>query len=303
MYPDIFNKINFEEGFLEEDVIHTRCGSVQLRKFDSELNQEINFSSENYYDFYCKKEISTENDAIFEWLDICESIDCANNNYTFVELGAGYARWSVIAFYIASKLKALSTKLVIVEAEPTHYEWVLENLETNNIVIEEHDLYNGAVGIDEKRVLFEVGFPGKWYGQSVVRDHLFTKVWRKLDTWYRRNIKNISKGIYEPELSFVKSYTLNTMLSKIDYVDLIHMDIQGKEFDVLNVSTKTLNDKVKRLHIGTHSVKIEDSLRKLMSENGWNCLRDYTCNSLNETPFGEIMFGDGIQTWVNPMIK
>jgi FkbM family methyltransferase len=299
MYPEIFNKFNFKEGHLEPDIIHTRCGSVQLRKYDAELNHEINFSDDQCYDFYCKKKIAINNDAIFEWLDICESIDCATNQYTFVELGAGYARWAVIAYYLASMCRSLSTKLIIVEAEPTHYAWILENLETNNISIEDHDLYNGAIDNVEKQVLFEVGNSSRCYGQSIVNDHIINMLWRKIKYWYQRNIKS---GYYNSGLSSVRTYILSSILSDIDLVDLIHMDIQGKEYDVLSASIDILNDKVKRLHIGTHSSEIENNLRELMSVNGWHCLRDFNRNSLNDTPFGEIRFEDGIQTWVNQRI-
>jgi len=299
MYPEVFNRFNFKEGRLEKDIIHTRCGSVQLRKFDAELNHEINFSEKKCFDFYCKKEISIDNDAIFEWLDICESIDCATDQYTFVELGAGYARWAVIVYYIASILRSLPTKLIIVEAEPTHYDWALENLEMNSINVKEHDLYKGAIDNSKKLVLFEVGDPSKWYGQSIVNDNIVNMLWRKIRYWYQRNIKS---GYYNPDLSIVRTYTLNSILSNIDFVDLIHMDIQGKEFEVLSASTDILNNKVKRLHIGTHSAEIEENLRELMLENGWHCLRDYNCNSINDTPFGEIRFEDGIQTWTNPAI-
>ncbi len=299
MYPEIFNRFNFKEGHLDSDIIHTRCGSVQLKKYDVELNREINFTDKKCFDFYCKKEISTNNDAVFEWLDICESIECATDNYTFVELGAGYARWSVIAYYIASILRPLFTKLVIVEAEPTHFGWVIDNLEMNNINVENHEIYQGAIDDTEKIVQFEIGDPSKCYGQSIVNDNLVNMLYRKIRCWRQKKFKT---GQYNLDVLNVKTYTLNSILSDIDYVDMIHMDIQGKEFDVLKSSADIINKKVKRLHIGTHSVKIEENIRELMLNNNWSCLRDYKRNKINDTPFGKIEFGDGIQTWINPAL-
>jgi FkbM family methyltransferase len=302
LYPEIFNEFDFIEGRIELELIHTRCGSVQSRKYDAVLNDDINFNDEECYNFYCKKEIQTDNDAIFEWLDICETVDCSNGRYTFVELGAGHARWSVIAYSIASKLRDISTKLIIVEAEPTHFEWAIDNLETNSINVKDHDLYEGAVDFSKKLVIFEIGDASKWYGQSISSMNALSIIWRKLKCWYYKNIKSTSRELYDPELKIVRTYTLNSILSNIDIVDLIHLDIQGKEFDVLNSSIDILNNKVKRLHIGTHSIEIEENLRELFSGNDWHCLRNYNCNSVNDTPFGEIRFEDGIQTWLNPAI-
>ena len=96
--------------------------------------------------------------------------------------------------------------------------------------------------------------------------------------------------------------TLDQILTKHDRVDLIDLDVQGAELEVLSSAMEPLSRKVKRLHIGTHSAKIEEGLRKLFSSHGWDNVNDYRCQSLNQTPYGEIEFQDGVQTWVNPAL-
>jgi len=63
-----------------------------------------------------------------------------------------------------------------------------------------------------------------------------------------------------------------------------------------------LSGQVKRVHVGTHSADIEDGLRQLFSSHGWKNVNDYRCLSVNQTPYGEIKFGDGVQTWVNAAV-
>ena len=62
------------------------------------------------------------------------------------------------------------------------------------------------------------------------------------------------------------------------------------------------NSKVKRVQIGTHSRSIEQGLRDLFWRDGWLKLDDYASDSTEQTPWGEITFVDGVQTWVNPVI-
>ena len=46
----------------------------------------------------------------------------------------------------------------------------------------------------------------------------------------------------------VKAITLNQILSKLEQVDLIDLDVQGAELAVLRSGIEELNKKVKRVH-------------------------------------------------------
>ncbi len=96
--------------------------------------------------------------------------------------------------------------------------------------------------------------------------------------------------------------TLTRILAKYNRVDLIDLDVQGAELEVLSAAIEPLSRQVKRVHVGTHSADIEDGLRHLFSSHGWKNVNDYRCLSVNQTPYGEIKFGDGVQTWVNAAV-
>lgn len=98
----------------------------------------------------------------------------------------------------------------------------------------------------------------------------------------------------------VRGITLNTILRDLPRVDLVDLDLQGAELDVLGASVERLDAQVKRVHIGTHGADIEDGLRALFGAHGWWLVNDYPCHSRSSTPYGEIEFQDGVQTWVNP---
>ena len=97
----------------------------------------------------------------------------------------------------------------------------------------------------------------------------------------------------------VKAVSLNTLLRPLDKVDLIDLDVEGSELRVLKPATGQLNEKVRRLHVGTHDRKIESGLRTLFRRNGWKNQFDYPINSNSRTPWGTIRFQNGVQSWVN----
>ena len=80
------------------------------------------------------------------------------------------------------------------------------------------------------------------------------------------------------------------------------MDIQGAEYEVVADSINLLNNKVKRVHIGTHSESIEHELHKIFIKNGWVEIFNFGTNTTAPTGFGDIKFSDGVQSWLNPRL-
>ena len=291
----------FKKGRIDGDIIHTRVGSTQRRAFDSGISDAQKLSEQFLFDFYCAETIPLDNTGVFEWLDICESVLAAKDAYTFVELGAGYARWAVIASFLATRFRGLEAKLICVEPEPTHYHWAAENFLANGIRPRDHVLLQGAVSGKDGHVFFDVGDPAAWYGQSIVQDARPT-----LGERIRAELRSFWPWQGPPETGgarrkqCVRAYSLQTLLEPVPRADIIHMDIQGREHDVLSSAIPVVNEKVKRLHIGTHGPEIETALQALLGQNGWTCLRNYPGQGRRATEFGEMHFDDGIQAWVNP---
>jgi FkbM family methyltransferase len=303
-YPDVFKSFPFERGSMDAEVIRTRVGSVQRRSFDAGIAADQRLQDRFLFEFYCAETVLTDNTGVFEWLDVCETVRAAEGGYTFVELGAGYARWAVIAYFLATRFRHLPTRLICVEPEPTHYEWVLQNLRDNGIRPGDHDVREGAVSARDGYVLLDMGGgePSACYGQSVV-GRLEPGLWDRLRLKLgpRRRIGSRGNGS-EAGKACVKAYSLETLLRRVSRVDLIHMDIQGSELDVLSAAAAVIDAKVKRLHVGTHGVAIEAGLRDLLGRHGWTCLHDLPGQGRRATEFGEMDFDDGIQTWVNPRL-
>lgn len=241
----------------------------------------------------------------FEWIDVLEAVQVARASFTMVEVGAGYARWGARAA-VAARRRGLSVRLGVVEVEPQHLIWAREHLAAAGVSGDDVEWFEAAVGAEPGETVFLVempeGRPGntprEWYGQAVTwaamreakdagRSYCGRPLMEMPDGWL---------GVKVPV------QTLSPMLERFEVIDLVDFDVQGAESDVIAESVKVLSARARRLHIGTHSRKIDAALPRILAPAGWQCLRSYPCLRWNNTPYGWIQFNDGVQTWVNPRL-
>jgi FkbM family methyltransferase len=242
----------------------------------------------------------------FEWIDLLEAVEEATDTFVMMELGAGFGRWSMRAALAVRRKAGCHFHSVAVEAEPIHFRWMLDHFKDNDVNPVEHELIWAAVGATEGFAPFKIGEPSSWYGQSVAkapREPL-------PDPQVRRRLKARSilgrppaPATEKRGVMWVPCVTLNELIAPYPRVDLIDIDVQGHEVQVLEPAMALLNERVRRVHIGTHSTEIEAALREVFNAEGWRKLNDYPCQSRVSTPFGEIAFGDGVQTWLNPVLS
>jgi FkbM family methyltransferase len=229
------------------------------------------------------------NDEYAEWIDLLDAVCCAGERFAMVELGAGWGRWLANAAAAYRQLRPGGQLcLVGVEAEPTHFRWLGEHLERNGIGRQSVRLFEAAVAAQPGHVVFEIGDPTGCYGQ-----HIASRATWRVRLRRRR----------DPATRIVRAITLAQALAPIDgIIDLIDLDVQGAEADVLEAGADEL-ERVRCVHVGTHSVEQEDRLRALFGGLGWRCRNDYPwMGRAAETWWGarDIEFEDGVQTWLNP---
>ncbi|SRR5712692_130780 len=211
----------------------------------------------------------------FEWIDLLEAIAAAEQHFTMIELGAGWARWAVNAGVALRHLGGIPYTCIAVEAEPTHFRWISQHIADNSLDPANFQLIEAAVAAVDGKVGFHVGEtqwggPGNCYGQSIGGPTL------------------------------VPAISLNTLLRPLGTVNLIDLDVQGAELEILEAAAVELDKKVKRVHIGTHGRTVEEGLSSLFGRLGWECLRSFECASSVKTEWGTISFQDGVQSWLNP---
>lgn len=221
------------------------------------------------------------NEEFFEWVDLYEAIDAANGSFCMVEIGAGYGRWLVAAACALKRHRPMPIKLVGIEAEGAHFAMLGQHFRDNGLDPADHWLIEAACNGDGRDVFFAVGSPTEWYGQAIVNEAF--------------------KMARYPDAHSIKmpAITLQEILGSLSRVDLIDMDVQGAEAEIIEAAIVSMTEKVRRVHIGTHGHDLEERIRTTFRQAGWRCCNDYPCLSKVETDYGEISFGDGVQTWIN----
>jgi FkbM family methyltransferase len=244
----------------------------------------------------------TPSEDYFEWIDLLEAVSAAEDRFTMLDLGAGFGRWGIRAALAAKQRGLRDIDIRLVEAEPQHVAWLREAIEMNGLTEEEIAVWDAVVSYTTEPVPFSISLKGhgedaySWWGQSAV----------KVSNPKATNRSYCGHPVYESglghELVYVQPVTLETLSQDLAVIDLVNMDIQGAERELIENAIATFSAKVRRVHIGTHGVAIEDAIRKTFRDDGWVCRWDFSVSGERETPYGVACFQDGVQSWCNPRL-
>lgn len=232
---------------------------------------------------FAKPNYPVVNEHYYDWLVVLSSVLAAKTQFNMIELGAGYAPWLVRAAYALKQIKPeLPFFLVGVEGDSSHFQWMVEHFENNDLLPEQHMLIEALISNSDGTAMFpKILDPSTNYGASL------------------SSTQNSSQELIE-----VKTICLKTILSKISGdVDLIHMDVQGEEEKIITSDIDLLSQRVKQMLIATHkSNALHENIRHIMRNNGWIPRYNFDRNSEWITEWGNIHFYDGFQYWINPRI-
>jgi FkbM family methyltransferase len=209
-----------------------------------------------------------------------------------IEAGAGYGRWLMSAAK-ASALRRpdVLCRLIGVEADSTHHEWMRKHFLDNGVDPDSHRLLLGAVDDKDGEDAFLCSAePAAWYGQHLAyAEHHRTSV----GDGYQRVT--------------VPTYSVHTLLLDVDGVDLVDFDIQYAEGRAIRAGIDVMTRKVKRVCVETHSRELHEIVYQAFDAHGWECSDNYGyvhgCPSVEATPFGPISFPNGVQCWVNHSLR
>ena len=254
---------------------------------------------------YVEGQVPPLDEEFFEWIDLLEAVCDARDGFTMLEFGAGFGRWAVRGWRAAQLAGITSVKVGLAEAEPRHLEYLRRHLENNGVPAECVDVYEGVVSEDPGEAYFcvysmtgEKYTPENWYGQYKSPSTI-EPIGIAAAAYFGRDLYALPTGHAAIK---VQQLQASKIIERYPRIDLIDLDVQGEEFAVIYGAMERLNKRVKRLHIGTHAWSIESDLRQLLTANGWECLRDYACAGTSATPYGEVHFIDGVQSWRNPRL-
>lgn len=264
----------------------------------------------------------------FEWIDTLESTLHAQSSYTMLELGAGYGRWAARAYAAAKRRGCAKIHIGLIEAEPAHVAWIDEHMADNKIAASDFRVFDMALSTREEAGWFYVAMPPgyasnsakEWYGQALTNDpHEVLCQWEfgaepgnsklaelenliapELRKYYLRQTFALLPGGWMAMR--VKQAPLSSILRNYEFIDFVDADIQGEEIHAFPEAIDELTKRAAYVHVGTHSDQCEQRLREVFTAAGWKPIWDFSCLKTHITPYGEVYFNDGVQTWTNPRL-
>ena len=220
------------------------------------------------------------NEHYFDWVLLLESVVRAEGVFRMAEFGAGWGTWITRGAAAARQRPSIQkVELLAVEADKTHYGWMLDHVAANRLAPAEPILLHGAVTSAPGTVKFPVvDDPSENYGASI------------------RAVQASTPFVV------VDAYVIADLLDRFSGpLDFLHIDMQGAEYDTIPDAIDLLARKVKRIMIGTHfSNDLHDSLADCFSRAGWIQRMNYQRASTVDSDIGPIKLGDGLIGVDNP---
>ncbi len=236
-----------------------------------------------------------------------------------VEVGAGWAPWAV-AGLVRARHAHIPGIAIAVEADARKCEWAMQHAKDNSI---------DAIGVSGKprqlgkklrqalerfdgqtQMLVVVQAAG-WVETGTVEfpdapvDDMGTAVWTfpGTDVDYRgAHLRHVEV----PAISIGELLTaLNSTGTDGAPIDLLHIDVQGVEFELLQQTAGVIQDHTRLMAVGTHNRWSEGQLQYFFLERGWGLLIDKPCKA-NFTMTHPTLSGfteqDGMQLYENPFV-
>jgi FkbM family methyltransferase len=238
----------------------------------------------------------------FEWIELLEAVNTARGRFVMLELGAGFGRWGICGALAARQKHIETIEVRFVEAEPQHAAWIRQAITLNGLEDIAAPVVEAAISYAGKPVPFAVASTGldssNWYGQAIL-PYALTETER---TYFGKPVYRTEVGPGFDQI-MVEPVTLDVVAAGLDRIDFVDMDLQGAEADLIPNAIDLLTARVRSVFIGTHATDIEDMLRGIFRTAGWIPRWDFPLQSEQETPFGRVAFGDGVQAWRNPTLS
>jgi FkbM family methyltransferase len=229
-----------------------------------------------------------------EWIGVLKSVRSAREQFVAMELGAGLGPW-IVAGGIGARSRGIKDiRLYAVEADPTHYRLLCQNLDDNGFLHTNHVLLNAAVGV--------VGGKAYW---PVVADPREDWGSRPLETAHQSDGKKDYLGRSFENFIEVEIVPIHDLIVRENRWDLVHLDVQGHEYEICEAALPELNARVHWLVVGTHSRILDGQMLRLLFSVDW-ILENEKPTKFRFGPMAASLEAmticDGVQAWRNPRL-
>ena len=104
----------------------------------------------------------------------------------------------------------------------------------------------------------------------------------------------------------VPTVSIADLLAAPELTDLLHIDVQGVEFDLVEPASHVIQQKVRLMAIGTTDRLTEGRLQQHFLPRGWGLAIDDPCTAvftMTHPTLAGFTVQDGTQLWENPFVR
>jgi hypothetical protein len=247
-----------------------------------------------------------------EWAGVLRAALQTEQRFVAIELGAGWCPWLLAGAVAAQRCGAQKFSLCGVEACRGHVEFAHQHFQDNPLNGIQLELLHGVAGVQDGFEDFpEIDDPANNWGASAIiagsnshqevlaRYRGLRRFSRMARIGTRRLLRRLTGG---SSVTRLRSYALASLVERSESIDLLHIDIQGHEFDVVEAALEAVCQRVKRMVIGTHSEHLSQQLRDLLVHREWSLEAEEACQ-VHRSRGKESLVIDGCQVWRNTRLQ
>jgi len=230
----------------------------------------------------------------------------ARHTFRIVEVGAGWAPWAVAGLVVARRM-GLAAKGIAVEADPVKAAWAQQHADDNRVSVEriEGTPQEIATALAVPQVTdLRLVVAAVWYEATILQFPLVSADDMGAAVWTLPGTDVDYRGAHVPHRD-VPSVTMRDLLLDDQLTDLLHVDVQGLEYELLSATAGEVQDHTRLMNVGTHSRWNEGMLQEFFLSRGWGLRIDQPCKAhftMTHPTLPGFTVQDGNQLYENPFV-
>ncbi|MDD2818592.1 MAG: hypothetical protein PHN51_07330 [Candidatus Nanopelagicales bacterium] len=215
-----------------------------------------------------------------EYVGLGLSLMNDRDSYRIVEVGAGWAPWVVMGAAIARR-EGKSVTGIAVEADEMRAGWAVQHAQDNNIEVRR--VAGDSQSIREQLSIHPTDMTvvqaACWFEETTLQFPKLTDDDMGGAVSTDDNAHMDYRGAFFDHIA-VPTVTLETLLAGDEPTDLLHIDLQGRELDVILPNLELIAQKVRFLAVGTHNRYVEGMLQENLLKREWALLMESPCTAV-----------------------
>ena len=214
-----------------------------------------------------------------EYVGLALSLTNERDSYRIVEVGAGWAPWAVMGVALAKRMGKRAVGLAV-EADDTRAGWAVQHAHDNALDSErlQGSSADIALALGSSSADITVVQAACWFEETTLRFPVLTgeDMGGAVSTDAEANMDY--RGAYFDHVE-VATVTLQSLIGGDEPTDLLHIDLQGRELDVILPNLELIAQKVRFLAVGTHNRYVEGMLQDQLLQREWALLLESPCTT------------------------